>query len=388
MILAILAIMGGWVFRHDFLERNTGSRSSESSQKKDNDTKIPKVRTDDLPQKRSGAAVAGEEIPDDLTPARASLLFEEFKSKHPRDRDRFTFASAMMKKLCELGYTQEAWDLIEKDQGNVRNNQLIAFFANARLSQSELLGKISESQLGDVHMSFSGFMERFKPEQYDEILSSSDFQIFLGRLDQVDPKAARILKNNISSGLGNAITKSLYETPDKTNDLLKIAARLNSEGILDTPRFMDLAARFGRGDPFGNWGLISAIKPEGEDRVGELRSHMIRDMLEVDAPKAFSKILDNGNPAKASDINAAVGSWVNLDARGASDWFQQNRATLGSKDSDLIAAAFSTYAGNLSEFSGARQWAEQIRDPKLKAEVIQKIVEAAAAKEAQALETR
>ncbi len=127
-MIAILAIMVGWIFRHDFLEKNADRRSSESFEKKDNETKNSRVRTDDLTQKKSTKAATGEEIPDELTPAQAFLLFQEFKSKHPGNQERIVFAQAIIKKLCELDHTQEAWDLIEKDQGDVKANQLMVFF--------------------------------------------------------------------------------------------------------------------------------------------------------------------------------------------------------------------------------------------------------------------
>lgn len=371
------------ILRHDLLKKEADGSSAGPTEKKITNTKIHNVRKQNRDQKVGSEGVAGVVISDELTPAQASLLFEEFKSKNPGTRERFKFAAAIIRKLCELGYTQEAWELIEKDRGNVRTNQLAAFFTNAKSSHSELLGRILDAQREDVHVSLSGFMSRFKPEQYEEIIRSPDFRSFLGGLDRLDPNEAKLIKNNISSGLGNVITIFIFEAPNQTSEILRIAARLNSEGVLDTPRFMDLAARFGRGDPFGNWDLISAIQ-SGEDRVAGLRSNMIRDMLEVDAPKALSKILDNIYPGKASDISSAIGSWVNLDAKGATDWFQQNRGILSPQDSDTIAAAFSMYAGDLSEYPGAQQWAEQIRDPKMKAEVLKKIAEAAAAKQERA----
>jgi len=390
MMIAALGIIGGLIFSYDFSEINAGSRSSGSFGKKDTETKNARVKTGDPNHERRKEAVAGEVIPDELTPAQAALLFEQFKSKYPGNQQRSDFAYEMIKKLCELGYTQEAWNLIEKDHGNVRINQLAAYFANAELTRVELLTKISESSRSDIHVSFKGFMSRFKPEQFEEILSSSDFQQFLGAINRLDPKDAKVFRSSISSGLDHAITIPIYESPEKANDLLKIAVRLNSQGLLDTTRFVDLAVRFGRSDPFGNWKLIYTIEPEGVNSkaLSEDRSTMIRDMLEADAPKALSKVLDNENPGKASDINSAIGAWVNLDAKGATDWFQQNRATLSPQDSDSIAAAFSTHAADLSEFSGAQQWAGQIRDPKLKAEVIKKIAEVTAAKENRASEPR
>ncbi len=377
--IATLGIIGGLIFRQDFVEKGAVGVSSESTEKKGAKTQLSKVRTD----KRSPAnkAEALEGISDDLTPAKASLLLEDFKAKHPGNSERIAYASAIIKKLCELGYTQEVWDLIEKGPGGIRDNQIISFYENVNLSDNELLGKISGSPLSEIHVSFIGFMSRFTPEQYEKVVESSDFRNFLGELDKLSAKEAAVVKNNISSGLGHSITVSLYENPDKIKDLLKIAARLNSAGILDTSRFMDLASRFGRSDPFENWALVSALKPEPDGRVGQLRSNMIRDMLEVDAPKAISEVLYNQNPAKASDINAAVESWVNIDSNGAADWFQQKRSTLSPQDRDAIAAAFSSYAGDHSEFSGAREWAEQIQNQTLKAEMIKKITEAAAAKE-------
>ncbi len=237
-------------------------------------------------------------------------------------------------------------------------------------------------------MSFDGFMSRFKPEQYEEILTSFDFKKFLNGVDQYDPKEAKKIKGTIIISLDSMITVSMYENPDKINDILEIAGRLNSKGILDTPRFTDLVARFGRSDPFENWALISGITSEGEDGIEEQRNIMIGGMLQVDAPKALLTILDNGNPAKATDINSAVQSWVSLDSRGATDWYQKNQATMNPQDRDAIAAAFSTHAGRLSEFSGAQQWAEQIQNPALKAEVIKKNAEVAAAKEERAHETQ
>lgn len=369
-----VTIIGGLIFRSHLPERNADDDSS-GYLGKGIENRLSKGRAGEATSRSSAKAADGDGIPADLTLAQASSLFEDFKSKHPGNKERLKFAQDMMKKLCELGYTQEAWDLIEKDQGDVRNNQLGAFFANAKLSNSELLGKISQSSLADIHVNFSGFMSRFKPEQYEEIVNSPDFKKFLGGLGQLDSKSAAVFKNNISSGLGSAITISLYESPGQSQDLLRIAARLNSEGVLDTSRFMDLAARFGSGDPFGSWSLISSVDSGGQTTVGQQRNNVIRNMLEADAPKALSTVLDNGSPSRASDIKSAVESWVNLDSRGATDWFQQNRATLSPEDGDAIAFIFSSYVGD-----GAQQWAEQIRNPTLKAEAIKKIAEAETAR--------
>lgn len=379
-MIAILGIVGGMLFRRDLSEKVVVHAGPGSIEKGKSKPQPPRVGTD---QPRPGNhAEALEGISNDLTPARASQLFEDFKARHPANSERIAFARAIIQKLCELGYTQEAWDLIELNQGDVRNNQMMSFYENARASNGELLGRISGSPPTDIHVGLVGFLSRFSPEQYEEVLRSSDFRSFLQGVDKLDVQEAAAAKHFIGAAFGQTITVALYETPDQTKDLLKIAARLNSEGLLDTPRFMDLASRFGRGEPFENWGLISAIKPEADDRVRQLRSNMIRDMLEADAPKAISEVLDNQNPAKASDIKAAVESWVGFDSKGAADWFQQSRATLSPQDRDAVAAAFATYAGNLSEFSGAREWAAQIQDPLLKAELFRKIAEAAAAKDA------
>jgi hypothetical protein len=304
-----------------------------------------------------------------LTPEKAATLVADFNAKTRDINQRALFSSDLIIKLCKNGYAREAFDLIEKDYGRVRSNQLVNFFTHADLPREELLSMIPNMDFkADAETCLRGFTLRYRPEELGDVLTSPEVGSLMSSLgDRFPPQA-------MSSLVANSLNSALLDGSSDPGKIVDTGLHLNSEGLLDAAQLLNLISKV-PGGAFEKWNMILGVDPKtswtGDSR--NKRNGVIAEMVLSDGPQALSKILESSGNHRADDLRKAIGSWNEADPSAAANWYSQNRSGLNPDDQGAVASTFAREAMISSEFEGARQWAELINDPKLRAETLKAI---------------
>jgi hypothetical protein len=304
-----------------------------------------------------------------LTPEKAAGLIADFDAKTRDINQRALFSSDLIIKLCKNGYAREAFDLIEKDYGRVRNNQLVSFFMHADLPPKELLSMIPNMDFkADADTCLRGFTLRYRPEELGGVLTSPEMGSLISSLgDRFPPQA-------MSSLVANSLNSALLDGSSDSGKIVDTGLYLNSKGLLDAGQLLALINKV-PGSAFDKWRIIREVDPNtswtGDSR--NKRNAVIAEMVLSDGPEALSKILESTGNHRADDLRKAIGSWNEADPSAAATWYNQNRSSLNQDDQGAVASTFAREAMVSSEFEGARQWAELIDDPELRAETLKAI---------------
>ncbi len=349
------------------LKSNVGVNTNASETVSNNIHDKPRLNTD-TNKKQVGNdffkdLISYNKILKEVTPANASQMIDEFYVSTTDINKRANFASLMIIKLCQKGYSDEAYNLIDPSYGDIRRDQLLAFFEKAEMDESklfDLLGK--KSVKGDLKNSLFGFLRRYKPQELEKVLSSSGMK--------------KILEDSNKSGelldLNNAITSS-FARPDSdylTN--VNVVLNLNSKGLLDLKSVMSVVGINSPEKAFEKWNLVKNLTTDSEKDQAGLRNSketLIRNMVKTDAQKAMRELLGGSleNMETIKDIRAAIGIWSQVDAQGGYNWYMNNKTHYSQKQQSVIAASFSSEAYAAGEFDVARQWINEIQDPEAKA---------------------
>jgi hypothetical protein len=299
----------------------------------------------------------------EVTPASAHQMLAEFNASTADINKRANFATLMIVKLCQKGYSNEAYSLIDPSYGDIRKDQLVAFFEKAELDEKTLFDLLGKKNIkGDLQNSLFGFMRRFKPEELEKILSSSEMKEIL--------EDAKNLGEFID--INNPITSSFAQPDANHESIVQAALNLNSKGLLDPNSVMSVVGNDNPERAFEKWSLVktlSANREEDQTKFRNGRELLIRNMVRIDAQKAMREILAGSleDFETIKDIRAAVGIWSQVDARGGYNWYTTNKKNYSQKQQTVIATSFSSEAYSAGEFEVARQWINEIQDPEARA---------------------
>lgn len=326
------------------------------------DAKANKASTYQSPSRNKAEAI---------TPEKALELINEFKSKNQDMSARTIFCSGIIRKLCENGYSSEAWDLIESGLGSVRLSQLSAFFSAAKLPTEDLLVKLKTiGNGGEMVSSFGYFLTKFKPRELSDFLDSQKFREF------TDSPESLLSKEKISQSLSLVLQRNLNDaTPHQVNDVTNTISTMHSKSFLNPDDLLIIASKPNVGGPFAAWNLIKSVDANylTEGSSADSRTQLIAKMVSTDAPKSIATIFEIGGVNFSRDVDSAISDWVNIDSEGATAWYGQNQTKLTSQQRNAVASAFSKAAMDSLEFSGAQQWAFQIQDISLRDEILKAI---------------
>lgn len=322
------------------------------------DSAIPK-ETDSAPPKQAA-----------LTPDIARKLISDFAAENKDLNSRAGFAQGVIKELCESGYSREAWELIDPGNGIVRNFGLSSFFANADLPPAELLEKIANVSTNDMFTCFSGFLNRYPPDQLSTLLESPEMNRFYSAVGD-DLKAV-----NVKTAVSGVLQRNMnMMEPEKRGGTYELARDLDSKGLLEPHDFILIVQRYSNKNIFDQWEDIKNVDLNGSSRsiVKKQRRSMLSAMVTEDAPAAVKNILTNDGERVGDDLAWALDSWTNLDSQGAADWYKSNQTSFSGKQRELVSSSFAEAAISSLEFDSARQWAERIENPDTRNKTLEKV---------------
>lgn len=311
-------------------------------------------------------------VPDNVTPEQAKQLLEDFFRKTPKMDERKAFATALLRKLCKAGFSEEAWNIIPEDLSSIRTAMLRDYFAHAELAPRDLLVKIGEMD-SDISEGFSGYLSRFSAAELPDLLSSPDLKSLLA---QMGPERADQLQ--ISRNTGVLLKRQLVDDPVANTAVLEVAGELKAMGLLSSSHYVDVVIRDKTRDDFQKWEILQSIDPgTGKERkaIQNAKGEIISAMCQKNPADTMDQMLISSQADKEQNIGAAVDHWLYLDPKAATGWFEENRSKLNPADRNLVAAAFSNEMMESREFDRAKVWIEQISDPAAKERAYGKLAE-------------
>ena len=182
------------------------------------------------------------------------------------------------------------------------------------------------------------------------------------------------MSSAVSCRLQMAVAEGTEGSPAS---IFAIAAELNSRGFLDANDLMIVGADESIGNGFEKWEILKTAGPVSQwSRDAKARrNELISDMVGEDGARAMAEILSSKGNDRLGDLDVGLAAWTRIDPVGASNWYQENRATLDKEESDQVAKTFSSESVRSLEFDGARRWAAEIKDQGLQAGILKHIDE-------------
>lgn len=297
-----------------------------------------------------------------LDPSRARERLNE-AALNPNIHERISESVKIIRELCESGYTDEAWGLIDANKGTLRYGQLNSFFRSANLSIGELQVKMNELEPSEKGTPISGHLSSIKFDDLKTTLESGSLDTLKKIINKKHPEA---FKNIISGDL----FRRMQLSNDKEGKTLisDLATELHDKnfindvgyaGILDMNPSLSTFEKFER---FTNSSKDNWSAPETD----RFREKAIKSMIASDAGKALNLISAANHPNAPGDMLTAIENYGSMDPVGANKWYVDNLSNLRNQQRDAAATAFFNLALKGKETDGAKAWMEQIQDPKIK----------------------
>ncbi len=303
-------------------------------------------------------------VPSGLTPEKARHLMSQASSLYPDINERSVYCAALLRSLCEAGFSEEAWLLIDPVAGMLRRGQLSQFFASAQLEKGRLfeLMRDDPSELGS---SLRGYLRRFTPSELKSILESGELTKYLGD----DLKGAQI-EGGVVVSLQLALTRA---APVERENVVEEIAKMYQDRLIDARAFFDILNRESVGDSFERWRLLQSagIEDGGEDR--EFRDAMIRSMVDADGARALDLIAQTHGD-DTIDLEAGFRQWLQNDPVSASSWFHQRISKMTDNQRDAVRAANFLNAVEFRDFESARAWLNEVSSVERKATLSSKLI--------------
>jgi len=307
-------------------------------------------------------------LDDNVDPAKAQQLLRNAGSKFPDITDRAIYTCGIIRALCQSGYSEEAWLLLESNPGMLRNGQLTQFFRSAQLSESRLLELIKQVP-HDSSSTVAGYISRFSISELPDVVNSGKLQETLGEaLNKKDVMAGVIASSFREIGVKN----SSYESNVLAMEKL---VKLHSAGFLDDNAIYNIVDRPDVGSVFDGWSILDGVKFRAVDKNNKVRSNMISKMVDQDALRAVDMMRGNSRDGRNDDLYKAIQNWVRIDSSMMLEWYNSTSKSLSNMDADAVATANISLAFKSDELDSASSWINLIRDPELKIVYRKKIEE-------------
>ena len=287
-----------------------------------------------------------------LTPAKARELLEFDKLNEPNLEVRAERAWRIINQLCQNGFSQEAWEMIDRDQGIVRQLSLNGFFRDANLPKGEILGLLNGLEKKERATGLSGYWDRFAPEEFVH-LNMSEFEIR-------SPEEKAALRQTLEAMIGRAFDSDNPEIGKVIRqDLLNLAADQIGLGVF---AYSDIGKMLGQDpskDGFAYYEALQRVDPayrRNQDTLKGTDAQVVRAMVTQDPQRTMDMTLVEGSWVKGKGY-VALEKWGTMDYRAAEEWYRRNE---GKADRDSSAVAFMRACDTLGRLDEALQWYARI----------------------------
>lgn len=283
-----------------------------------------------------------------LTPAKAREMLERDRTDGLSPEARAERAWHIISQLCRNGYSKEAWDLVEKDPGVVREKALNGFFRDATLPKAELLALLDGTEKKERAMGLSGYWDRFTPEEFVR-LDLNEFPIR-------SPQERAALRQTLEAMAAQAFDPA---NPDAgrvvRRELLDLAVVQANNGVLAYSDLGKMLLQDPSKDGFAYWDAVRNAAPEfrkEQDSYKGTDAQIIRAMTAQDPERMMEMTLVEGTYERGKSY-IALEKWLSQDFRKAEQWYLGHA---GRMDADSAAVAFFRANASRGDYEAALAW--------------------------------
>jgi hypothetical protein len=291
-----------------------------------------------------------------LNPESAKEMLERNKLEITNVEERAEKAWHIINQLCLNGFTGEAWELIDKDAGAVRQKGLGGFFRDADLPKAEILGRLNELQTADRSASLYGYWSRFSAEEFGKMdmtefplksgFETGAFRRVVGDLladsyDPGDPEASRTARGEV---------------------LAKVAEQINA-GMFSYGEFAAIIQKDKSLDGFLFWEMTQKVDDQfkqGQRSFDGTDAQIIRLMTAQDPEKVLG-MASTPDTKEHGHYHIALMAWLNKDYKGGEQWYNQHQSSLSEEDRDRSAVAFARANVEAGNHDTGEQWIGKIQ---------------------------
>ncbi|MBC7979724.1 MAG: hypothetical protein H7Y36_04085 [Armatimonadetes bacterium] len=277
----------------------------------------------------------------------------------------------VIKRLCEAGYTDEAWRLILSDPGSNRSAQLWAFFSSAAIDSKTCSGYIAG--LFDPNEK-EGAIVAFAVKNFDKFPSIYEDSNFSRILQELTARNPNTLRELIGDGLRSRFDHcASNEEKEKINQML---LDFHSKNLVSDDVLAGMLVRNRQKSPFDLWSWISDSSVglgESPNFEAEVRTGIIQRMVFENPTNALAKISSSSGNGADADLFTGLSQWAQNNPRAANDWYLSQRVKLTESQQDSAAKAFAMLALGYQETQVAESWANQIQNDEIRNTIIDKI---------------
>jgi hypothetical protein len=305
---------------------------------------------------------------DSLTPEQAREFLERSRTEIANLDDRSFFAHSIIRCLCDLGYAEEAWNLIDEGYGHVRSKQIDAFFGSRslplafRLRMLETLGGEE-----DRSQALGGLLLSMSSEELVEL----DFR----KLNAKSRRERTTIESVLAMTLQEFHELEIENGAANAAALLRKAGDFVDDGILGFGELNRILQSDWLGDGFNHWDFIRSRRwSEKQDGYRKTRALVIGEMVKADADRAIHEVLayENRNPG-ASILVETMSAWFEQDSRGANEWASANLPSLPRGQRQRMICALANVALEFRETESALRYAELVEDVRICGELLKSI---------------
>jgi hypothetical protein len=376
IILALVNLLGILVF----LNRKNESNSILSKSKLANELHSQSTVKQLVTEQNTDPSHRQHTKKDPWTPDLGRLCLRNYDAKNKDQKGRSMVTAMVIEELCKNGYSMDAWSFIESGYGDARKNSLKIFFSEAKLDQDQMVGLIKKCDMkDDLSSALFGYFTRLTPEELVSVMSRPDMAEIMASSQKVGDVTN--VNSWLSAGLQAANSK--FNSTDSV--ISEAVMNLHSKGFLKPSDVMIISKYDTVDHVFEKWERLKTLTTEDkQEQAGlrEKRDKVISNMIVSDAPKTLDKFLNEldesqieSNPEQAKDLLSAISSLNKQDAQAAANWYKKSRAGLTSKQQTLVSMSFMKEALDANELDGAKQWAEQVSDPEVRAKALKMLEE-------------
>lgn len=328
-------------------------------------TRTERIKEAPLPPPKGRRYFAAPKDPDwtktasTLNPEKARELLERNLRETTNVEERAEKAWHIINQLCQNGYTNEAWALIDSADGAVRQKGIGGFFRDAKLSDDEMISMLDTLKTADRSAGLYGYFSRLSPEEFASLDMSrfplksgfehGAFERAIGDLlkecyDPENPAAG-------SSSRAGVLSRVIDQTNAGTFSYWQVANVLKNDPSRDGFLYWEVAKN------------VSEQAKANQRSFDGTDAQIIRVMTAQDPERTLSMASVPGS-REYSYYHIAMMEWLNKDFAGGEAWYQKNVGKMAPEDVDRSAVAFtraSVRAGNLDI---GEQWMEKIQSDK------------------------
>ena len=293
-----------------------------------------------------------------ITPDEARKLLQDSKARYLNIDERSKECAEIIRQLCLSGYTEEAWEMINNDPGQVRNFQLTSFFTNADIDSNNALMLMQNLQYRiDFPIALSAYLERLDLEQLSEFVSSSENKETINHL--ANSSYRNLLSNSLSGALGGRIAAA---NTTKQLAIVEMASMLYQQNTINQECLLEAISNATSLDSFSKFEMLSAaVKSDAIiSEATDARNRIIETMVRNDAEKSLNTIAGVRGEQGIIDMQFALNQWTKIDTKAAADWYSSNINKLDKNQQDGASLAFFKSALDYKEYDTALQWSERI----------------------------